>query len=236
MAAKVASFNSEVFDRSVRTLLQRLPAEKIPNALNKKMFFVVLAALAETPRTNPFKILSELGRAVTLKREDGSMDSAPIGYALAAKRASKAWGPRREALSSRNRKANLMREWQKLVAKKLDAMFGARMRSTAFIKAGWVSVLKALGPHVRGKGGRNYDRSGVRGSAKGAAKPAQPGWSPKVMVENTAAARSDKRDGFSKHAGPAFQRAFDREMADWPKYLQDEILKEEMKEFNAKQH
>lgn len=235
--AAVSDFKSEVFENSIRGLLQRLPEERIPRALNKKMFFTTLRALDETPKTNPFKILFELKTPVLLKREDGSTDTAPVGYALAAQRASKAWGARRTRLSERKRKANLLREWQKLITKKFDAMVGARRRSIAFIKSGWVGVLQSLGPFVRSRDGKSYDRRSTneRGSMKGNSQAAQPGWSPRVTIENTASAKSDKQNGLMKFGGPPFQRAFDKEMADWKPYLEKEVLEEETKRFNAEQ-
>ncbi len=238
MPPQITRLDTTVFDKTVRPLLQRLPEDKIPQALNKKMFFVSLRAIQETERTNPFKILFELRRPVTLKREDGSTDEAPIGYALAAMRASKQWGARRGALSQRKRRVNLTREWQKFVTKKFDAMAGARKASTSFIRAGWAGVVAALSPFVRSKDGKSYQRSELkpRGAMKGSAKPARPGWSPVVSVENTAQAKTDKKLGLVKHGSPGLQKAFDKEMADWIPYLEKEVLKEEVEKFNIAQH
>lgn len=237
MPPQLAHFDATVFDRTVRPLLQRLPEDKIPQALNKKMFFITLRAIPETEKTNPFKILFELRSAVTLHREDGSTNQAPVGYALAARRASKQWNTKRDKLNARKRKVNLAREWQKFVTKKFDAMVGARTASTAFIRAGYAACVAALAPFVRSKDGKSYSRGEVRlrGAMKGTAKPARPGWSPSVTIENTAQAKSDKKFGLIKHGTPGLQKAFDKEMADWIPYLEKEVLKEEVEKFNAAQ-
>lgn len=235
MAQSLTSWNQETFDRTLRTYLQRLPEEKIPNALNKKAFFVQLGALQESPRVNPFKLLFELKNVVTLKRDDGSTGEAPIGYALAAKRASKHEVARRAKLK-RKTKFTIDR-WRRLVGKKFEAMVAGRRASLSFIRAGWVASIQAMAPHVRGKDGRSYARGEVklRGAAKGKATPAKPGWSPKVSIENSASAKSDKRLGLIKYGAPALQRAFDRETADMVAYLEREALKEETEKFNAAQ-
>ncbi len=235
---EVARLDTTVFDRSIRPLLQRLPEEKIPQSLNKKMFFVSLRAITETERTNPFKILFEIRSPVVLQGEGGRLNTAPIGYAIAAKRASKEWGGRRDKLANRKRKANLTREWQKFVTKKFDAMVGARKAATSFIRAGWAGVVASLAPSVRNKDGKSYQRGEMRlrGAMKGHAQPATAGWSPRVTVENTAQAKSDKKFGLIKHGTPGLQKAFDKEMADWVPYLEKEVLKEEVEKFNSAQH
>jgi hypothetical protein len=232
---KVAGWDQQRFDLTLRDYLGRIRKDKIPNALNKKAFFIALAAMDETPMTYPLKIVSELAREVTLKRDDGSTGQAPIGYAIAAKRASKAWGAHVKTLK---RKSKLTGErWQKLVGKKFNAMLNARVASRNFIRTGWLSVIQSLAPIVKGKGGRTYDRHTVarRGSMKGFAKPAKDGWSPSVVIENTASAKSDKKYGLIRFGMPALQRAFDRETVDMAQYMNDEILKEETEKFNADQ-
>ena len=225
------------FDSTLQTYLQRLKEEKIPAALNKKAFFVTLGAYGATEMVNPHKIFWELYRPITAKRQDGSSGEVPIGFVIAAKRAHAHWASRVGYLMFRNRAPSYSREWQKLVTKKFTGMVGGRQRAAGFIRVGWLGVIQELGPLVARKDGRSISgpKPRMRGGMKGKATPATPGTF-RVTIENSAQAKSDKRNGLITHGAPPLQRAFDRETADMATYLEREALKEETDKFNAAQH
>lgn len=232
-------WNQDRFNAALKVYLDRLPQEKIPHALNKKAFFIALRAMQETPKFGPFKIAWELMRPVTARRKDGSSGSVPVGYVLAAKRASHAWVEASEKARSRKRKSATWQQkaWVKLIERKFSTMIGARKRALGFIRIGWLSAVKQLNPYVKDKGGAPGSDSSLRlrGSMKGSASPAKPGFNSQVMMVNTAQAVSDERYGLIRFGQPALQRAFDIETADITEYLQREALKELTDQFNASQ-
>jgi hypothetical protein len=230
-------WDQSVFNRTLDHYLKRLSEEKLPGALNKKAFFIGLRAMAETPKVNPHKIFWELQRPILATRQDGSKGMIPVGYAIAAKRASGSWIAAEEKARGRKRKSGTWRQraWRKLIQKKFETMVGGRQRATGFIRIGWLAVVKKLGPLVKDKGGApSADMSlRQRGGPKGAAFPARPGFNPTVTISNSAQARSDKLNGLLTVGGPALDRAFASETADMVAYLEREALKEETAKFNA---
>ena len=225
------------FDATLREYLMEHESKVWPQAINKKGFFVALAALKETPRAEPEKIFGELGREITGKREDGTSGPIPISFGIASKRASKAWVRSKQygrALKrvERGRAAKGLQEWRALFANKLRTMLGGRKASATFLASGWTHVLQKLGPLIGGR----YDRSGarVRGSTKGSADPALPGRL-QVVIQNSAAARSEHRGGFHRVGDPALQLAFDRETASMVEHMENE-MRPGAEKFNRQQH
>jgi hypothetical protein len=236
-----AGWDQSGFDNALKELIKTCEVSKWPRALNKHGFFVTLAALQETERASPEKIFKELGREINAKRENGTSGPLPISIAIAAKRASKSWTKQGDISGhSKSQKAKELRKlslvaWRNQIAKKLKSMLGGRAASTSFIKAGYVNIIKQLGPLIGGR----YDRSGgrgipVRGSSKGRVDPATPG-KLQLVIENSAAAKTEHHGGFHKVADPAFQRALNREANQIIKHLEDE-MRPEVDHFNRRQH
>lgn len=226
------------FDDALKELLSNCDSKTWPRTINKKGFFVALSALKHTERANPEKIFHELGREITAKREDGTSGPLPVSIAIAAKRASKSWTRQGDISGhSKAQKAKAIRSlslkaWRAQISKKLASMLRGRGVSSGFIKAGWVGVLKELGPKIGGRYDRGAERN-VRGIAKGSHEAATPG-KLQVTIINTAAARSDHRGGFVRVGEPPLQRAIDEEGAKTQEYLDD--MKGDIEHFNRRQH
>lgn len=234
--SQIAGWNQVKFDETLKKYLHAIGMEKVPNALNKKMFFVSLGAFGETPMTNPHRFFWDLMKPVTVQDAEGRHRTGPLGYIIAAKRASPGWGQRRGNLQAyahlKKGGVNYAKQWQAQVQKKFEAMLGGRRRARAFIRVGSLSVIQQLAPYYKGSK-PSYSRAGVlkRGAEKGKIKPAQPGWNPTVQIENTAEARWDTRAGFYKQGIPPLEKAFEKEAASMNEFL-DQEFKEPTDEFN----
>jgi len=212
------------YEASLKRLLDECYSSAFPRTVNKHAFYTALGAIPETARTPDIKIAAELGREITAKRADGTTGQVPIGFVIAAKRASKTFGAVRQirtwqAIQSK-RSFNALKLWLAAIDHKLKQMYGGRVASTAFIRAGWAAVLQQLGPLIGGR----YNRSGLhlRGAFKGSVKPAT-GSDLTCVIRNTAQSRSEHRGGLIRHGEPPLQRAIDKEARNMAKHLEDEM-------------
>lgn len=211
---------------AVTALLADCESGAWPRTVNKHAFYTALGTVSETPMVPGLKIAAELGRPITAHRKDGTTGLVPVGFVIAAKRASKTFGKVRsirtwQAIQSK-RGFDSRKLWLAAIDQKLKSMFGGRTRSAAFIRAGWVSVLAQLGPLIGGR----YNRGGanVRGAFKGSVKPATKG-NLNCTIINTAQARSEHRAGLIRHGEPALQRGIDKEANNMVKHLEEEMAK-----------
>jgi len=228
-------YTQRVFNQTLEELLSNCDSKTWPRTVNKKGLIVSLGALKYTERADKSKIERELLREINVK---GGV--IPIGLAIASKRASKGWaGQGNLSGYSKKEKAKAIKKlslqnWRKQVEKKFNSMLKGRGVSSAFIKSGWWTVAQVLGPIVGGK----WDRSGgrgvpIRGAKKGTVSPAIPGRL-QVVMQNTAAARSDHRGGFIRIGEPPLQKAMADEARKTQEYLDD--MKGDIDRFNRKQH
>jgi hypothetical protein len=228
-------FTQQQFNSTLKELLGNYESTAWPKSINRHAFFVALAALQETPRTDGDKIVSELEREIITDR-----GSIPVAFAIAAKRASKGWVGQRNLgrgyskdQRARARRSLSLAGWRAMMTKKLNSMVRGRIASGGFIRAGWVGVLKALGPAIGGKYNRGEERN-VRGAPKGSVNLATPG-NFQVTIENTAAARSEHRGGFHRVGDPALERGLARENNQMVQRIEDE-MKPGAEKFNRQQH
>jgi len=211
----------------VKKLLAECYSSAWPRTVNKHAFYTALGALNETPVVPGLKIAAELGREITAKRKDGRSGLVPVGFVIAAKRASKKFGAIRairtwQAIQSK-RGFNGRKFWQAAIDQKLKSMFGGRRKSAAFIRAGWAAVLTQLGPLIGGRYNRGIAPN-VRGAFKGSVKPATAN-NLNCTIINTAQSRSEHRSGLIRYGEPALQRGIDKEANNMAKYLEEEMAK-----------
>lgn len=233
------------FDAALKRLGATLSKEKLPRAVTKKAFFVALRAIPATPKKDPSAILRELEKPVTLTayhsaatenllaatRGAGRTSVVPIGWILAAKIVGKTWPEQRMRLGEKNKsgRGNEQRAYLSAIAQKFKQIVARRKRGAGFLRVGWLSVVKLLGPFVRSRNGApRVDTKGLQitGAMKGAAQPAKPGWLPTCRIENRAQARSDRKGGLLRYGTPGLQKAFDEETADTVQFLDREIKPE----------
>ncbi len=222
------------FDSLVREYVTKHKSEVWPGLLNKKAFFVALAAIPETPRKQALAIVLELANPVTATRRDGSTGRVALGYVIAARRASPKWGERQYRNRNQRRSStNEARAWRTLVAEELEKILLRRFRAIGFLRAGWVYVLKELGQRIGGSFARGRSDPGTKlfGAAKGFSQPATEN-KLQVTITNTAHAQSEVRGGFLRIGQPALQRAFDKEAQSMEDHMRNE-LKPHADKFNA---
>lgn len=222
------------FEAATKALLAECYSSAWPRTVNKHAFYTALGAIPITPMVPGLKIAAELGREITAKRADGTSGRVPVGFVIAAKRASKTFGKVRairtwQAVQSK-RGFDSRKLWIAAIDHKLKTMFGGRMRSAAFIRAGWIGVLAQLGPLIGGRYNRNTGGSNSRGAFKGSVTPATAS-NLNCTIRNTAQARSEHRGGLIRHGEPPLQRAVDKEAVNMVKHLEDE-MKKSVESFN----
>lgn len=109
------------------------------------------------------------------------------------------------------------------MATAMKQVYNARVRSIAFIKAGWIDAIKTLSP-VSGTqvGAPPVDINLGAGAAArrlGSAIAANPE-SLRVMIENSANAKHDKKDALIRYGNAALERAFRNETASTELYIE----------------
>lgn len=207
-------WSQEKFDSTLKEYLLRHESEIWPSIINKKAYFVAKGAREETPAIRKEIVTEQLSRIITAHRQDGTTGEVPIGYVIAAKRASHAYSSsarfgraaRREAFGGRG--PTYSAAWRGEITQKFKAMVGARQRSAGFMKVGWLSEQKLLGPYT---GLPFYPGSDapLRGQLKAKLTPAVHG-NLTAIIENTA--RAEHEHGkFLPIGEPALQRALDSE-------------------------
>jgi hypothetical protein len=232
-------WNQDGFNAAIKEYLATIKGPKIPRALNKKAFFVALRAQGETPKKEAFAISTEVARVIIARRKDGSTGPVPLLWVIAAIRVGKTWAGQKMVLGEKNkRRVNIQKAYLRALAKKSDTILGSRKRSAGFLRVGWLSVIKELGPLVGyQRGNAPAPDSSVKqvGVMKGSVQPAAPGDRPSCTIINSAQSRSDRANGLIRFGAPALDRAFALETKDTNEYLEGEVLREAARRFNEQQ-
>jgi hypothetical protein len=251
------TLDTSKFDATLTTYLGRLKREDWPRAINKKLFFVARGAMHYSPRVTPQRIGADLlFRTVTVARKDSTTGEAPLGYVLAAKKASKALGVTTAVLARAMNGSGLdpimtqfamialggrdkggLALWRAAVKAQYENMAKARVRSAGFLKVGWLSVMTEL----RSLAGLNFGglqgEAGIKlvGRLKSKVQIAKPGDNIGAIGIHLAKAAWDKRDGQYTKGAPALERALNDEAASMNKHMEDE-MREATEQFNRAQH
>lgn len=214
MPAKVTfKIDFTEFDQALKEYLS-VTTRTLADVLNKKGFYVALGAMRYTPATPKEAITSSLGRIVRTKRQvtmhlvvagdiyhslSGREAAAPLAALIINKRMGRL-GPGQGLTGQK-------------MADAIAALIGARNRSRAYLRSGWLPTVQTLGPLVSERRGAPETVQGARqyGVPKGRAVPARPGWSVKCLIENAASSRHETNEALIRYGGPALQRAFDIE-------------------------
>jgi len=218
-----AEFDQSRFQKTLEQYVLSLDSEVWPRAVNKKGLFISLGAAKRNPKKTYESIVGELMRPVTATNADGISRPVPVGYVIAAKRASKSWNAQTEERWGRGFKTLRLTSsrWRNQITKKFKSMLGGRKRSLKFLDAGWFSVVRLLGPQIGGR----YDRSGgaaLRGSLKGDIVPAKRGQL-SVTIISTSKAKSENRGGFERIGHPPLVAAINAEMESMEEHMRVEM-------------
>lgn len=182
--------------------------------LNTKGFYIARGAARETLRVSVSKIRSELRAGSSIEAD------APLAAVIINARRGAA-----------NQKGLFGDELKKAVA----AFIKARIKSRAFMAAGFIPAIKAFEPFAERKNRAPKADRAVKqfGSPKGSGTPARPdSWISRAVITNTAASKHDK-GGAEGVAIAGLQIAFDDEIVSMRKHIEDK-MQETANKYNAK--
>lgn len=231
------------FDATLKDYLLAHESKVWPTLINKKGYYVALAAIAETPKVAAGTIETAMDAQVTARRKDGTTGEVSRVFALAAKKASINWtssarfqkAVTRQAFGRGGSELEL-KAWRAEIGARAGSIRGGRKSAAGFIRLGWVYTLKALGPSTGLSYFAGQKEAGAkpRGSTpKGYAVPARQG-SLQVVIQNSAQAQSETHGGFKRLGEPALQRAMEKESQSMAEHL-SQGMEPGIKEFNSRQ-
>jgi len=175
--------------------------------INRKAFFIARKALWFTVKSDPGEIRSRLNRSITVERTTASgrteLSTGPFGAILINSRLGKKGEP---GLSGPAMREALVR------------LIAARVRSVAFLKAGWLPAIRILDRIVNDKEGAapfppEANRMAWSPKQIGDAVPAKPGDLPFATIVNAAIAEHDKKGALQIYGSRALDTAFYDEAA-----------------------
>lgn len=223
---QVYTWEQQKFDEALDGYVASLKTEKVPNALNRKAFFLTRRAMIESPKKDPYEIVRELSKTVSVTNKENQTRVVPLLWVLAAKKAARNWGGRKLDIQSKRKRAiKSGREWFRELEKKSKSITGGRKASSGFLIVGWFFSMLDIGKSVKNKSGAPYvSMTGVKkvGRPKGNADPAVPGRL-SVTVTNFAESKSTaKRGGLVRAGSPGLNRAFVEETRDIVEFMAKE--------------
>jgi hypothetical protein len=207
------------FQRTLRKYVL-VSSRTIPDIVNTKAFFIARRAVIETPKVGSQIIREQLKETVIATRhvgpQAGTSDEIPRIIALVQRR-----GAYLRGISGKMSRAYYL----KLLSNAIKEKVGARAKSSAFLKSGWLPAIKILASLVKSTRGAARSDSSVKqvGRSKGTATPARAGFRVRAIIENAANATRDKKDALIKYGGPALQKAFDFERQSMLDYMQKKL-------------
>ena len=236
------TWDQSTFDGTLARYLHEHESSVWPNCLNKKAYYVARKAIWFTRKVAPETISRELqeskatelhkvrsGRRYSQAKSNvksffGSYGQAPLLALIIQKRATQNWTSGdffgRSPWYGKSRSAGAA-----AMLKAMRKVFGARMRSIAFIKAGWINARNVMERSFTGS------RKGLPAGEKflqtyvgklGGATPAT-AQSLRATIWNDANARHDHKHALDVYGGEGLQKAMADEAADTVRYLEGEL-------------
>lgn len=199
-----------------REFSSRTP-EKI---VNTKAFYIARRAVIETPKADKKDIAADLGRFIKsgkkqgrLRLAKGRFHNAPLAALI---------------VNARRGAKGLPGLFGTAMTEAIKVIIGARMRSIAFLKSGWIQSIKAFEPFADKIGAPRTDSSAKQvGQAKGLGRPAiGQGWNAKAVLANLAGENRNNKVALSKYGAPALQRAFDAEALSMRQYIEKKMAED----------
>lgn len=200
--------------------------KSLSEVINQKAFFMARGAARMSYRSNKGKIETELGKDVEawreVKRGKNAGKLKRVGYSI--KSTSLANNILRARIHAKNGKQPTKAEFLKTIKK----FIAARVSSAAFLASGWIPAIKYFEARVKSKKGAPARDSSVKLRATkpmGGAIEAQPGWNPKAVLWNSAAAKRSKNApaALNKVAGEALRSAMAEEVRSMRKHIADKL-------------
>lgn len=204
--------------------------------LNTKAFFIARGAARNTHRANAGKIATEFGKAFKLntlksgkfsRNKRGKFVFGAMGRDIEAPLLALIINKQRGRSGKKGLQGAEMEDMMRRV-------FRARMASIAFLASGFIPSIKGFRPYADyvSKAPPMDKQSKQIGQAKGGFVIAQPGWTPRAVIWNSASAKRDHRAALEKHGGAGLQQATDEEVASMRQYIEQK-LQQTANKFNA---
>ncbi len=241
--AKAFQWDQSKFDATLKRYLVKT-SRTLPDAINKKAYYVVRKSIWFTRKVLPERIkyeleASEMTNLVQLKSGRYSKNKKNRSYAFGQTKQNPNTPRIFKILIARLRNSGKpippVEELQRMALK----MLGARIRSVAYVKSGWIGARDILRRAFKGgTKGLPPSEGGVKryGQLKGAALVAEVGFKPFAKIWNDTPERTKRGDKMKIYSVgvEGLQKAFDSETEDMIRYLEGE-MKEDAKAFNDAQ-
>jgi len=231
MAATI-KFNSAEFDAALRAyaaVCKNIPTEVV----NRKAYFIARRAIWYTPKADRGKMTNEIGPTArgisinTVKRGKNKGKSyvkkGAWLYAPGQASTAPALGLIINARRGRAGKPGLRGQE---MAQAMKKVWGARLKSIAYINSGWITARDTFKRWAGGGGGLppNDPKSVQVGRKKGDARPATSStWRAKATLTNSASTSRDKKEALRLYGEPALARAFAIETIDTMDYVERKL-------------
>lgn len=232
------NWDQSVFDKTLKQYLQLNTSRTFPEILNSKAYFIARASTWFTAKADKLRIQTGLGQIVTVNRLNKKGKTVRKRELILVKAENNAplaaliINARRRAAGQPGLKGG---EMERAIRK----LIGARTRSVAFLKSGWLPAIRTLAPLADRRGAPAQDPAArIIGQPKGTAIPARGGLQIKSTIVNLAfgnRADSESKARAMRVAERGLQRAFDNEVASMNQYFERK-MKPDADKFNAQQH
>jgi hypothetical protein len=209
-------------------------------AINKKMFWVGVKAIRHTEKADRNKMRNELGAKIrNFTGTQTKSGRTRFGHRLSLPSPSKGETPLAALIVLRRRmkRGDGWADWRgSEMQREIGAMLGARYKSIAYTKSGFLPGVRELAKFVPGLN-TSTDRDAQQiGKAKGSGEAARSilGTRNAAKIVNEAFSRRDSKNTLVRVGGAGLQKAMDDEAAYMETYLEKE-LKPAADTFNASQ-
>ncbi|HEV2210853.1 MAG TPA: hypothetical protein VG167_18930 [Verrucomicrobiae bacterium] len=216
-----ASFriNFGEFDRALSQYMS-VTTHTLPEVLNKKALFICRRALRETPKADSMAIKQQLG-VVALKITGQNVSFSKSGVRRGKFLTEKVYAPSSQRASislaeaiirARAYRAGKSQPTKSEMPELIESLVASRMRSTAFLKSGWIPAIRTLSGALGNHGSASAGGAKMSGQPKGRAIPARAGLKCTALIENSVRAEGKRaNDSLVRFGGRALQEAVNAE-------------------------
>ncbi|HEV2350805.1 MAG TPA: hypothetical protein VG028_13270 [Terriglobia bacterium] len=218
--------NKSEFTRTLRlyaSLSRRTPAQ----VCDKKAYYITRRAIWYTPRVAPEKIAHELeaNEAFELHVNKSGKNKGKYSRAKAHRyfEFGSAQNPENariiKIIVARLRKTGAAIPPMVELKRMAQKLFKARLRSSGFLKSGWIPARDLFRSHAGGSAGAGLppaEKSTLGGpkqigQPKGGGKLAETGWKTVAKIWNSASENRDNKNALQKYGEPALEQAIEEE-------------------------
>jgi len=221
------------FDQALQGYL-KVTSRTLQQVLNTKLYYIARRAIWNTRKADTSSITQQLGSIVTVSRlnRNGKTVRKRVSQLVPSSRVNAPLAAL--IINARRAKAGLPGLYGKQMERAVKSLLGARMRSVAFIKSGFVPGVRILEPFADRAGAPASDSSArIFGRPKGTATPAPSGYKIQAELVNLASAHGDKKGALVRYGSEGLDKAFQDEAASMIEYIERK-MKPDADEFNRR--